>query len=377
LDTVKIIHCADLHFDTPFADIGDVDKVEQRKEDLRETFGQIIDIAKNEGVQILLISGDLFDGKSVMRMTLEYILKKISEIPDIKVFIAPGNHDPYTEKSYYKIMNWPSNVHIFDNTFSCIKLPELNTKIHGIGFSQAYEKECLIKGFTHDDDNVINIMVIHGEIVEGKRECNYNPLTYQDIERTNVDYIALGHKHSYSGINRVGKTYWAYCGAPEGRGFDELGDKGIIIGDIGKGYVDLEFRKICKRKYIQKEIDITGASTYEDIEELIMSKIEYKESKNDLYKIILTGEVPEGHIFNTSVIKQKLEDKFYYLKVVDDTKLKIDYDTLKNEFSLKGLFVKKILDKIENTNDEKLIEQYSLAMKIGLKSLENESGDLY
>ena len=44
-----------------------------------------------------------------------------------------------------------------------------------------------------------------------------------------MDYIALGHIHKFSGIKRIGNTYYAYSGCPEGRGFDEEGDKGIIF----------------------------------------------------------------------------------------------------------------------------------------------------
>ena len=374
---IKILHCADLHFDTPFGDIEGIDKTEQRKEDLRETFGRIVDIAQSEGVQIIIISGYLFDSNSVMRITLEYILKKLKGIPDIKVFISPGNHDPYTEKSYYNIIDWPPNVHIFDNNMSSVVIPEFNTRVYGIGFSKQYESECLLKGFSSIDDDLISIMVMHGEVIDGKRDCNYNPIMYQDIEKLGIDYLALGHKHTYSGINRAGKTYWAYSGTPEGRGFDELGDKGIIIADVGKEYVNLQFRSTCKRKYIYREVDITGALTYEDIEKLIISKAEDSDRKNNLYKIVLTGEIPDGVVFNTSIIKQRLNDEFYYIKVLDDARIQVDYEALKNEFSLKGLFIKKMLNRIESTEDIKEIEQYQKAIKIGLKSLDNESGELY
>ena len=99
MHTVKILHCGDLHFDTPFQGFTPIE-AEKRKEDLRETFGRIIEIVKNREIPILLMSGDIFDNEGVTKMTMEYIGKKFKEIPDTRVFISPGNHDHYSTKSF-------------------------------------------------------------------------------------------------------------------------------------------------------------------------------------------------------------------------------------------------------------------------------------
>ena len=106
MNSVKILHCADLHFDTSFSGLISSEKQEERKEDLRETFGEIINIVKTENIPILLIAGDLFDNERVMRTTIDYLLHKFNEIEHTHVFISPGNHDPLNEKSYYNIITW-------------------------------------------------------------------------------------------------------------------------------------------------------------------------------------------------------------------------------------------------------------------------------
>lgn len=374
MEKIKILHCGDLHFDTPFSDLNR-DFSEIRREDLRETFGRIIDMAKKQEVKLLLITGDLFDNGSITKTTLDYIRKKLEDIKDIRVFISPGNHDPYNEKSFYSIVQWPENVHIFKNNLEEVTIEDLKLKVYGIGFSNAYERTSLIKNFKDEfsiDQDFINIMVLHGDIAQNNGYNDYNPITYEDIGESKMDYIALGHRHSFSGVLKEKNTYYAYSGNPEGRGFDETGEKGIIMGYVSKNLVDLNFIPICKRKYAVKEVSITDCDTYEEIIREIMKNIEDDHRKINLYKIMLKGEIHSDFIINKSVINEKLKGEFFYTKIIDDTNLKIDYDILAREFSLKGLYAKKMLEKIRECNDEKEKDKLINALKIGIRCLQDK-----
>jgi DNA repair protein SbcD/Mre11 len=381
MHTVKILHCGDLHFDTPFSELPGTEAA-KRKEDLRETFGEIIRVVKEEEVELLLISGDLFDNSSVMKNTIDYIVKKLREIPEVHVFIAPGNHDPYHYKSFYKIIQWPENVHVFSDKLGKIELENKNICIYGIGFSKVHEKECLIKDFVVEEESFINLMVLHGDVVGKGQGSDYNPVTEEDIERTGLDYLALGHRHSYSGINKCRQTSWAYSGNPEGRGFDELGSKGVIVGHIGKGHVNICYKEVCKRKYVNCAVDITGADTYEDIIIKINEKLgmhsntdslgeKIDEKRRNLYGITLEGEISEEFVLNTAVIEDKLEDEFYYVKIRDNTSLKLDYEALSREYSLKGIFVRKMLDKLAAAGDNEK-RRLEAALKLGVMALEEK-----
>ncbi len=368
---VKIIHCADFHFDSPFTNFPTCES-ERRREDLRETFSHMISIAKKQNIDLILISGDLFDGQKVTQTTIDFLINKFNEIPNIKIFISPGNHDPYDTKSIYKTIEWPNNVLIFKNNLKRIDIDELNVSIYGLGFSKRHEKENLISNFKIEDNTRINIMVLHGDLVSYGGESNYNPINLNNIKESKLDYLALGHQHQYSTIKLEGRTYWAYSGNPEGRAFDEMGAKGIIIGEINKNYIDLKFKKINKRDYIEQEINIENINTYEQITEKVMATIKEDLNDKNLYRFILTGNIQEDFILHTDIIKDKIIDNFYYLEIIDKTKIKIDYQTLKNEKSLKGIFVRKMLEKTENTYDELKKESYQKALDIGIKALNNK-----
>lgn len=372
MNSVKILHCADLHFDTSFSGLILPQKQEERKEDLRETFGQIIDLVKKENIPILLIAGDLFDNDSVMRTTIDYLLNKFNEIPSTYIFIAPGNHDPLNEKSYYNIINWPGNVHIFTDKLSMIEIKELNTCIYGIGFSKHIEKNSLIQNFECIDKTIdkINILLMHGDVVGSGESSDYNPVYIKNIEESGMDYIALGHTHEYSKIQKAGGVFWSYSGAPEGRGFDETGAKGIVKGEISKGSCKLEFKEICKRKYFVKNIGISNVTTYEEIVHAVNSQIYDKNKNSNLYKLILCGPISKEFIININLLKEKLKNYFYFVKIEDITTFENDYNSLEREYSLKGIFIKKMRDKLNTVLDEREAHIIREAIKFGMQSLE-------
>lgn len=370
---IKVLQAGDLHFDTPFKDL-DKDISEISKEELLEVFYKIINIAIENKIDILLLTGDMFDNLTVNKKTLTFIKNQIERIPNIKVFISPGNHDPYNEKSFYKIINWPSNVYIFKGNLEYVVLDELNTIVWGAAFNEYYVKDSLLKEI-NINENYINIMTIHGEIssVEGGNE--YNPITIKDIENSKLDYIAIGHRHNFSGIKKAGNTYYAYAGCPQGRGFDEILDKGVIIGDIAKGAVNLNFLRTSKRNYYIKEIDISNIISYEEVKNKIIEVISEEERKNNLYKIILRGELEPYVNLKENLLKELIKDYFYFVKIIDKTEVKLDFDNISKDYSIKGLYAKKILEKMNTENDEEN-EILKMALKLGIQCLSNEEVNL-
>jgi len=370
MDSVKFLHCADLHLDAPLTGLPD-HLVQLRQEELRENFGRIVDLARKENVQIIMISGDLFDRESVKKTTIDYIIKKIEEIKWIPVLICTGNHDSLLRNYYYQMSNLPENLYLFDRTISRIDFPDKNLCIYGISFYEPLQEKNLLKGFVVDNENKINIMMMHGEVVTSGGKSIYNPITLSDIEKSKLDYIALGHVHSFSGLNKAGKVYWCYPGTPEGNGFDESGVKGVVIGSISKGYTHIEFRPTGKREYIVKEVDISGACTYEEITKKIKDNFEEK-SENNFYKIILKGDIPEDFGISSEVIRSKLEEDTYFLKVINETTYDIDINKILVDDTLKNVFINNIIYNIKDSSREEEIKLLKRSLKIGICALNGE-----
>ena len=225
--SLKIIHCADVHFDSAMSGLADASKVNIRREEMKETFREIIGISKN--ADMLLIAGDLFDGKNVSKSTLSFLKDCFSEISETKVYIIAGNHDYMGTDSVYRQFDFGENVHVFDTEMELVEESEYD--IYGMSFKTANDERKMLEGFCVKNPDKINICLMHANL----GGTDYNPIRISDIERSGLDYLALGHIHKASEVKRAGTTYYAYCGCPEGRGNDETGEKGVYAQELVKG----------------------------------------------------------------------------------------------------------------------------------------------
>lgn len=349
---LRIIHCADFHLDSVFSELPGRSEALKRCEDLRGTLGKIINLTKAENADMLIISGDLFDSENVSRHTLKYIADKLSSVPELPVYICAGNHDPKTEDSCYKDLETIPNVYVFDTKMECVEGE--NVDIYGISFDSLYAQGSYLEEFTVKNPEKINIMIMHGDF----SNPDYNLITKTQMLKSGIDYMALGHIHKHD-IIVSGRCMAVYPGCPEGRGFDETGDKGVVCAEISKGKIKIRFVPVCRRRYHELLVDVTGLYSYEDI----CAKIQANGNlcADDLYKIVLTG-VDQFDI-EEDVVKDNLNA--FMIKVVKKTSQAVNLKEEASEFSLRGLFIKKALREIEKEDEETI----RLALDIGLEAL--------
>lgn len=354
---MKFIHIADIHFDTPFTflgeneNLGDIRRIEQR-----QAFKKVIDYIKEKQIPYLFIAGDLYDQQYVKETTIEYINNLFKTIPETKIFLSPGNHDPFIKNSYYNNFKWNNNVYIFNSDIGIYEFEDID--IYGFGFNNFYCNNFNVENIKIKNRNKINILVIHGDIDASKNsEILYNPVTKNELESLGFDYIAMGHIHKRQVINEN----IVYPGSLISLGFDEPGEHGMIEVNIEKNNLQINFTKLDTRIFEEKNIDISNLNTLEELVEYI-NNINLEENK--MYKIILQGtrnfEIEENKIL-------KLINKINILKIKNNTKIKYDLEQLSKQNNLKGIFVKEMLDLLEeNPNNKTIIEK---ALEIGLNNL--------
>ena len=118
---MKFVHIADVHFDRPFTVLETRGFAETRRLEQRNAFKKVIDYIKENNIEYFFISGDLFELEYVKYSTIEYIARLFATIPNTKIYIAPGNHDPYIKNSYYESFDFGENVKIFTSKFEKIE----------------------------------------------------------------------------------------------------------------------------------------------------------------------------------------------------------------------------------------------------------------
>ena len=108
---LKILHAADFHLDSPFSGLT-ADQAAQRRRELRQLPARLARLVREEGADLVLLPGDLFDGERVYPETVDALARALGDMA-VPVFIAPGNHDYLSPQSPYARDIWPGNVHIF------------------------------------------------------------------------------------------------------------------------------------------------------------------------------------------------------------------------------------------------------------------------
>lgn len=359
----QFLHAADFHLDSAFGALPAAQAAARRRES-RELPFRLAEEVNEHGVDLVLLSGDLFDSTGAYRETREQLAEALGRMQS-QVCIAPGNHDFAGRNSPWETENWPENVHIFrTSTMEAVEFPQWDVVVHGAGFTGPEQATGLLTGFSAPQDGHVHMGVLHGEIEPS--ENRYNPISKAEIANSGLAYLALGHIHKRTEPLRFGRTLCAWPGCPEGRGFDELGEKGVYRGCVDEnGEVSLTFVPFAKRRYASLEVDVTDADPRTAIERALPP-----DTASDLYRIALTGETGEGGV-DANALQEALSDRFYALEIRDHTRLAEDLWARAEEDSLRGLFLRELRQKLSRTADEEEREKITRAARFGLAALDH------
>jgi exonuclease SbcD len=360
--SVKILHAADFHLDSPFEALPPELAAARRREQ-RDLLDAIAGLAEEERVQLVLLSGDLLDSAASYYETQEVLARAFSRI-SAEIFISPGNHDYYCPKSPYSYVRFPGNVHVFPSPLiGCVRLPHLGVRVWGAGFNDQYSRP-LLTGFSVPDSSMLDIMVLHGDTAGD----SYNHIREAEIAASGLDYLALGHIHTFSGIKYAGKTAYAYPGCPEGRGFDETGEKGVILGTVSKSGCELAFRPLAGRTYKIQNVDLTGAGDPASAAAAALPQ----NTERDIYRLVFTGEF--GGALDLRSIKDAFAGRFFHLSVQNQTRPPRDIWEGAGDDTLRGIFLRNLKEKYDAADkaaDDAGKGAVLLAVRYGLAALVN------
>lgn len=354
---LHILHAADLHLDAPFGALS-AQQGRERRAEQRLLLDKLADTAIEGGADLVLLSGDLLDSHQTYRETVQVLADALGRIP-APVVISPGNHDFYSPSSLYAAPIWPKNVTIFRDS-RVEKLELAGCTLYGCAFTGPFRDDSPLSGFRAEPSDKPSLMVCHGD-VEGTGR--YGSISREEIAQSGLTYLALGHIHAFSGLRQEGHTYWAYPGCTEGRGFDELGDKGalwVTVDDANT--VSVEFLPLSQRNYEILECDLTGKDPTAAVTGLLSQG-----RPQDVCRLILTGEAPR---LDLPALRRAAAPLRWAVILRDHTRVPQDLWGRMEEDSLTGLFLRDMRRRIDAAGDE---ERATLekAVRFGLAALEN------
>lgn len=351
---IKFLHAADLHLGSPFATLPPA-AAKQRRTELMETATEMIELCNSNGCQLLLLAGDICETAEAARALARLLAACTAE-----VVLAPGNHDPYGSGGPYASVAWPENVSVFDDTeIARLRFEDLKCDVYGAAFLEETAPS-LMEGFKVLDPKVVNLMVLHGDPEQASSP--YNPIRMDQIAASGLDYLALGHIHNYSELRSAGNVRYAWPGVPAGRGFDETGAKGVILGQVSRGKpVEIEFVPLHARKYETVTIP-AGRDPAAAIRAALPA-----DTKRDIYRIILTG--PSAPL-DVRALASSLRDLFYQVTLRDETtQVTVLWEGMEQD-SLRGLFLRQMHAQWECADDEQTRKTCELAVQFGLAALD-------
>lgn len=350
---IKLLHSADWHLDSPIQGRNEAQTALLRKT-LLALPSKIAAICTAERCDMMLLSGDLFDGPYTADSY--HALRDALEEAAVPVFIAPGNHDFAGPDSPWLKERWPENVCIFtQNHMVPVALPGLNCWVCGAGFT-APDSDGLLEGFRAEDPNLHTIGVLHGDPTQVNSP--YCPITERQVQESGLDYLALGHIHK-GGSFRAGKTLCAWPGCPMGRGFDEQGEKGVLIVTLDNKEAATRFVPLDTPKFfdLETEPDSDPAAA--------LSRLLPPVGNTDFYRITLIGE---SEPLDMDALASQFS-RFPNLELRDRTVPPIDLWACAGEDTLEGVYFRLLREAMEG-QEEEACETIRLAAKISRQLLE-------
>lgn len=363
---MRIIHCADLHLESPLQNFIDKEKTKERREELLNNLDRLVDYANDNNVEVILIAGDIFDVRQKRKGATRHIQGLIEDNPHIDFVLLKGNHD--VGELFEDMENVPSNVKLFDNQV-WKKYEYGDVVIKGVELSKDNYKDVALNLVL--DPGKINIVTLHTGPANHKGEKEIYEINFNDLKKKHIDYLALGHIHRYIREPLDDRGVYVYPGCLEGRGFDEAGKKGFVLLDIEDGKITDTFVPFALREIHRIEVTVSADDNMTDIISNIHAVADAIPTK-DLLEVVLVGKTNMNDLIDIDIrrIKREFEGSFYLFRVKDNTTVEIDYDSFANDKSLKGEFIR-LLEKQEISDEDK-----SIIVELGIKALRGENLDI-
>ncbi|MBQ8641752.1 MAG: DNA repair exonuclease [Clostridia bacterium] len=363
---LKVLHTGDLHLDTAFAAL-DERQAQIRKNEMRAAFTSMMTYARMNGIDVVLMAGDIFDNASVTRETVQMMIRELEKFEG-PVCIAPGNHDYADTGSVWRRTEFPENVYIFtEPELQRFDFDEKGFTVWGYGFTGKDLYDNPIKGRQAEDPERINLLVCHCDTMTDSSNA---PVKEADIRRFGADYAALGHWHNPP---QAGEK-WAYSGCLEPRNFTETGPKGACVVEIDKQGTESTVRmkrvRFSKRRYETGTLDLSGCETMDDVRVRTEAYITGKKYGEDvLLQLRFTGTTAEGLVINPDLLGNM---GLFCLKTEDHTMPTPDPEALAKDTGIRGAFYRTLAPAL-SSSDPAEKETALRALRYGLAAIAGES----
>ena len=131
--------------------------------------------------------------------------------------------------------------------------------------------------------------MLHGQEAQTKSRNEYQSISIRLLKNKGIDYLALGHVHSYKKEKLDARGIYCYPGCIEGRGFDECGEHGFVVIDVNNNTLTShEMIQAASRCLYEIDVDISECLNSSEIINNIQHALDMKHySSSSMIKVCL------------------------------------------------------------------------------------------
>lgn len=324
-DIVKFIHIADVHLGVepdkgkPWSD--------QRAQEIKSSFERLLDVVKEENIDLLLIAGDLFHFPPTVAM-LKELDARLCELENVTTILIAGNHD-------YRAAGTPLDRYEFQSDTLClgtetpeqVQLEDLETCVTGISYHRQMITEALYDDLTPElpgqefCPEYFHILLAHGG------DEKHSPMNKDRMLSSGFDYIALGHIHK---PEVLAADRMIYPGSLEPIDHTDVGARGYVIGEAVRkkeGWTcRTEWREFSCRQYVDLSIGVKPEMTNYQLQKLVQEQMD-AQGPEHIYRIKLEGY--RNSLFQADL--NGLLNVYHIYDVEDQTHEAYDLEALRKE----------------------------------------------
>ncbi len=309
---IKLIHISDLHLCDSLK--SSIIEPYQLREIQWSTLKKLVAYANSKDIDLILISGDLYERKYFLRTHAQRLINILEEFTG-EVLIIFGNHDYVGDNFVFDDIDIPDNIIL--HTMNKIKRYDFNDLDLSV-FMHSWEREVeTAPDFTSINKiNKYNILMTHSGLNIDK--------AYMPFDRNCVgdafDYIALGHIHKPMVID----DKFFYPGSLEPMSIKETGPHGgyeiEINNDISVSFVDF-----ASMEYVDKHLDISHKTLDEIVDEV-------KDMANNKIQVLRLNIEGADMSIDIEELKYALKNHFQYVLINDKRNPNMQVSGISSDF---------------------------------------------
>jgi len=360
---LRILHTSDVQLDAPFRFLGD--KGSRHRQQLRETFQRIVDMAAEAEFDLLLITGDLFNDNRPSQDCIDFVASKLGGL-DIPVCILPGNHDCYDSTSVYRKARFPDNAVIFTERPTIREFAELDVAVYGNAILSSQSRLSPLRDLTRRGTMRWHVAMAHGNLDRPDITDPARPIRPEEIGASGMDYVAMGDWHTFADYSQGGVKAF-YSGAPEPTVLDQKGAGQVACIEMDENGVRVRPGRVGTISTDKMSVDVSGKSVTQIKEEILA-----RADPSLMLQVKLSGLMDLGAVMDSEKLEQELAAHFYHIECSDEshpTLATISEDDFPEELVV-GKFVRLMQTRIEDAADDTQRQRAEQALQVGVALLQ-------